>query len=104
MKRFHTQEDINKCTVEIIQQLVFLLESIMQAEQKDFFEVNDLIDLPVIANLESHVFDDIWRKYLKPRNLTILPFSPQRTSSLCIARYITIHFNKNLYIFSLLRI
>eukprot|EP00800_Vazella_pourtalesii_P017129 TRINITY_DN5105_c0_g3_i1.p1 TRINITY_DN5105_c0_g3~~TRINITY_DN5105_c0_g3_i1.p1 ORF type:complete len:906 (+),score=148.04 TRINITY_DN5105_c0_g3_i1:67-2784(+) len=86
MKKFHTQEDINKCTVEILQQLVFLLESIMQAEQKDFFEVNDLIDLPVIANLESHVFDDIWRKYLKPRNLTILPFSPQRTSSLCIAR------------------
>ena len=93
MKKFHAQEDINKCTVEIIQQLVFLLESIMQAEQKDFFEVNDLIDLPAIANLESHVFDDIWRKYLKSRNLTILPFSPQRTSSLCIARYILIHSN-----------
>ena len=86
MQKVSTQEDINKCTVEIIQQLVFLLESIMQAEQKEAFELSDLIDIPIIANLEPHVFDDMWKKYLKPRNLTIIPFSPQRSSSLCIAR------------------
>ena len=86
MQKVSTQEDINKCTVEIIQQLVFLLENIMQAEQKEVFDLSDIIDVPVIANLEPHVFDDMWRKYLKPRNLAILPFSPQRSSSLCIAR------------------